>query len=282
MLKIDNALDFTGKVVIVTGGSTGIGEGCVRVFCAAGATVVFCARHEERGETLAVQLNTKGPGVCYFERCDVSNPDEVHVLIDKTAKQYKRLDCLVNNVGYHPPHRPIDEFSIKEFSEVLQTNLVSMFAASKYALPYLRKAEGSIINIGSLVGNIGQEWATTYCASKGGIVAFTKALAIDEARHGVRVNVILPGSILTENRRQFVAQANNPVELDRTIDQWQWMGRSGTMEEVGQVCLFLASEFASYITGVEVIISGGSELGYGKKCPPKFTVSKEAPDKGVV
>lgn len=118
MPKIRKVINFTGKVVIVTGGSTGIGEGCVRAFCAAGGTVVFCARHKERGEILAEQLNAKDSGICHFERCDVSNPDEVHVLIDKTAKQYKRLDCLVNNIGYPPP-RPIDKFSIKEFNEVV-------------------------------------------------------------------------------------------------------------------------------------------------------------------
>jgi len=207
-------------------------------------------------------------------QCDVSKPTQLRFLVKETVKRYGQLNCLINNAGYHPPHRPIDKFSIKEFNEVLQTNLVSIFAASKYALPYLRKTRGSIINIGSLVGKIGQEWATTYCASKAGVVGFTKSLAIDESRNGVRVNVILPGNIVTENRRQFVAQANNPVELNRTIDQWQWMGRSGTIEEVGQVCLFLASKFASYITGVEVIISGGSELGYGKKYPSKFTVGK--------
>ena len=131
----------------------------------------------------------------------------------------------------------------------------------------------------SLVGKIGQEWASTYCASKGAIIAFTKALAIDEARYGVRVNVVLPGNILTEARKQNVAMSDNSEKWDRMIDHWQWMGRSGSIEEAGQVCLFLASKFASYLTGVELIVSGGSELAYGKKYPPKFPLSKETKKK---
>jgi NAD(P)-dependent dehydrogenase (short-subunit alcohol dehydrogenase family) len=273
MYKIEELLNFKGKVVIITGGSTGIGEGCVRVFKSASATVIFCARNKDRGEALANELNTKGSENCYFIKCDVSNPDEMKLLIDKTLNRYGRLDCLINNAGYHPLHHPIDEFSIEDFKNVIQSNLVSIFSACKYALPYLRQTKGAIINMSSLVGNIGQEWATTYCATKGGIISFTKALAIEESRYGVRVNVVLPGNIITESRKRFTTQqSDSSIDWDKMIDGWQWMGRSGTIEEVGWACLFLASKLASYITGVELIISGGSELGYGNKYPSKFNL----------
>jgi NAD(P)-dependent dehydrogenase (short-subunit alcohol dehydrogenase family) len=126
--------------------------------------------------------------------------------------------------------------------------------------------------MGSLVAQIGQEGATTYCATKGAISAFTKALAIEEARHGVRVNAVLPGNILSDSRVQFIKglPAGEAEMLDRWVDANQHMGRSGTNEETGQVCLFLASDAASYLTCIEVVISGGAELGYGTKFPANF------------
>jgi len=258
------------KVTIITGGSKGIGEGCARVFCAAGARVVICARGRETGEALASALTARGPGECHFEPCDVRQPQDIRQVVDRTIGRYGRLDCLINNAGSHPPNKPIDEFSVEEFSELLQWNLVSYFAACKYALPHLRQTGGSVINMGSLVGVIGQRLATTYCATKGGISAFTKALAIDESRHGVRVNAVLPGNILSHSRACAVAQSENPQELDNLVDSWQWPGRSGTVEEVGHACLFLASDGASFITGVELMVSGGAELGYGIKDPSRL------------
>jgi NAD(P)-dependent dehydrogenase (short-subunit alcohol dehydrogenase family) len=109
-----------------------------------------------------------------------------------------------------------------------------------------------------------------YCASKGGIAALTKALAIDEARNGVRVNVVLPGNILTARRIERLAEMENGEAIDNWVDSWQWPGRSGTIEEAGHACLFLASDGASFITGIELIISGGAEIGYGIKVPSKL------------
>ncbi|MCL4488850.1 MAG: SDR family oxidoreductase [Chloroflexi bacterium] len=255
------------KVTLITGGSKGIGEGCARVFVAAGASVVVCARGRESGESLARELTRKGPGQCHFEPCDVSNPDDIRRVVDKTVELNGRLDCLINNAGQHPPHRPIDEFSIEDFSALLQLNLVSYFAACKFALPHLRKTRGSIINMGSIVGEFGQWNATTYCATKGGIQGLTKALAIEEAKHGVRVNAVLPGNIITQSRIDFEAKIKNRQEFHDAVESWQWMGRSGTSEETGYVCLFLASDAASYVTGIDLLVSGGMELGQGPKVP---------------
>lgn len=263
-------LTYADRVVLITGGSKGIGAGCARVFAEAGAKVVICARGRQVGEALAGELSAKGPGSCHFEACDVSKSDEVCRVIDRTLELHERLDCLINNAGYHSGFRPIDDFSLDEFMNILRTNLVSHFVACKYALPHLRKAEGNIINMGSLVAAIGQEAATIYCATKGGISAFTKSRAIEESRHGVRVNCVLPGNILSHSRRQAVADHPDGAELDKLVDSWQPVGRSGTNEEVGQLCLFLASDAASYITGAEIIISGGAELGYGVKYPLHF------------
>lgn len=106
-----------------------------------------------------------------------------------------------------------------------------------------------------------------YCATKGGIMAFSKALAVDEARNGVRVNTVLPGTITTPLLVSFINSKTNSQEVQDFIDSWQWAGRTGTIEELGNACLFLASDQASYITGVDLVVSGGAELGYGVKWP---------------
>jgi NAD(P)-dependent dehydrogenase (short-subunit alcohol dehydrogenase family) len=232
--------------------------------------VVICDIDQETGRALAAELNASGPGECHFEPCDVSQPAQLERVIEQTAARFGRLDCLINNAGQHPPHQPIDSFSIEAFKELLQLNLVSIFAACKYALPHLRETRGSIINLGSIVGAMGQWQATTYCASKGGVHGFTKALAIDEARHGVRVNAILPGNILTQSRLDLEATMEYGQAFHDFVETWQWTGRSGTIAEAGNLCLFLASDAASFVTGAEIPLTGGIELGQG----PKVTVSE--------
>jgi NAD(P)-dependent dehydrogenase (short-subunit alcohol dehydrogenase family) len=255
---------YQDKVVIISGGSRGIGEGCVRVFSAAGAKVVFCSRSETEGSALAEELKPSGPGQVDFIKCDVSRTDEIENLINKTVALHGRLDCLINNAGWHPPHKPIDDFSIEDFRELLNLNLVSIFAACKFALPHLRRVQGNIINMSSLVGVMGQLHATTYVATKGAITAFTKALAIDEAKHGVRVNSVSPGNIYTPLWQEAIDAAPDPDQCRAEGEAAQLLGRMGTIAEVGKLCLFIAAE-ASFTTGVDHIISAGAELGYGRK-----------------
>ena len=255
---------YTDKVVIITGGSKGIGKGCVEVFVGAGAKIVFCARSSDEGEALARKLNASGPGEANFVQCDVSKVDEMQNLINTTIQKYGQLDCLINNAGWHPPHKPIDDFSVDEFHELLDLNLVSIFAACKFALPHLRKTKGNIINISSLVGAMGQLHATTYVATKGAITAFTKALAIDEAKHDVRVNSVSPGNVYTPLWQEAIDAAPDPKQCRDDGEAAQPLGRMGTIEEVGKLCLFIASD-ATFTTGVDHIISGGAELGYGRK-----------------
>ena len=255
-------MNYRDKVVIVTGGTKGIGLGCVRAFLDAGSKVVFCARKQDEGDVLAAELNSKGEA--YFVKCDVSNPEEIQNLMEKTVEKYGRIDCLINNAGWHPPHKPIDDFSIEEFRDLLDINLVSMFAACKFARPFLRRTKGNIINMSSLVGQMGQVHAVTYVASKGAITALTKALAIDEAAHGVRVNSVSPGNIYTPLWQQAIDASSDPGKTRSDGDAAQLVGRMGTIEEAGRLCLFIAAE-ATFTTGVDHILSGGAELGYGRK-----------------
>ena len=256
---------YKDKVAIVTGGSKGIGAGCVKVFVEeGGATVVFCSRTGQEGTALEAEVNRKGPGRAVFVRADVSRVDDIRHLIDTTVERFGRIDCLINNAGWHPPHRPIDDFSIEDFRSLLDLNLVSYFAACKFALPHLRKVKGNIINMSSLVGSMGQAGAATYVATKGAITALTKALAIDEAGHEVRVNSVSPGNIYTPLWQEAIDAAPDPVKCRADGDAAQLLGRMGTIEEAGRLCLYLAAE-ATFTTGVDHILSGGAELGYGRK-----------------
>jgi NAD(P)-dependent dehydrogenase (short-subunit alcohol dehydrogenase family) len=257
-------MKYSEKVVVITGGSKGIGEGCVRVFSDAGSNVVFCARDVGPGEELSTEINAAGKAKATFVKCDVSQPDQIESLMETTAEKFGRIDCLINNAGWHPPHRPIDDFTIQEFRDLLELNLVSVFAGCKFALPHLRKTKGNIINMSSLVGSMGQLHATTYVASKGAITALTKALAIDEAAHGVRVNSISPGNIYTPLWQEAIDASSDPRATRADGEGAQLFGRMGTIEEVGRLCLYIAAE-ATFTTGVDHIISGGAELGYGKK-----------------
>jgi NAD(P)-dependent dehydrogenase (short-subunit alcohol dehydrogenase family) len=256
---------YTDKVTIVTGGSKGIGLGCVRVFVQEGGShVVFCSRHEAEGRAVEAEMNALGPGTAHFVRADMSRVDDIQRLIDAAVGTFGRIDCLINNAGWHPPHKPIDDFSVEDFRTLLDLNLVSYFAACKFALPHLRKVKGNIINMSSLVGSMGQAGAATYVATKGGITALTKALAVDEAAHEVRVNVVSPGNVYTPLWQEAIDAAPDPAKCRADGDAAQLLGRMGTIEEAGRLCLFLAAD-ATFTTGVDHILSGGAELAYGRK-----------------
>ena len=262
------SLRYADKVVIITGGSSGIGKACAHEFVQAGARVVICCNNEDEGTAVATDLQTlaraQGAGDAAFVFCDVRQTDDIRKLIERTVARYGRIDCLINNAGWHPPHKPIDEFSVEEFRALLNLNLVSVFTACKFALPHLRRTQGNIINMASLVAQLGQHHATTYVATKGAITAFTKALAVDEAAQGVRVNSVSPGNIYTPLWQAAIDAASDPQRCRAEGEAAQLLGRMGAAEEVGRLCLFIAAE-ATFTTGVDHIISGGAELGYGRK-----------------
>ncbi|HKC63671.1 MAG TPA: SDR family oxidoreductase [Pyrinomonadaceae bacterium] len=263
---------YADKVVVITGGSSGIGKGCAQEFVRAGAKVVICCNNEEEGASVAADLQAmaqaQGFGEALFVYCDIRKTEDIQNLIDRTIAQHGRIDCLINNAGWHPPHKPIDDFSLEEFRDLLNLNLVSVFTACKFALPYLRQTRGNIINMSSLVASIGQLHATTYAATKGALTAFTKALAIDEAPNNVRVNSVSPGNIYTPLWQEAIDAAPDPEQCRADGEAAQVLGRMGCPEEVGRLCLFIAAE-ATFTTGVDHIISGGAELGYGLKSRTK-------------
>jgi NAD(P)-dependent dehydrogenase (short-subunit alcohol dehydrogenase family) len=260
-------MTYSGRTVIITGGTQGIGEGCARAFADAGASVWIASPDTARGERVAAALHgaaSRAGGRVRFMACDVTRDDERRALVAAAAGTDQRIDCLVNNAGWHPPHRPIDDFTLEEFRALLELNVISVFALSQLVLPHLRRTRGAIVNIASLVATIGQHHATTYVATKGAVVAFSKALAIDEAVHGVRVNSISPGNVYTPLWQEAIDAAADGAATRAAGEAAQVMGRMGTPDEVGRLCLFLAAE-ATFTTGVDHIISGGAEIGYGRK-----------------
>ena len=254
---------YKDKVVIVTGAAQGIGAGCARVFAEAGAQVVIADKKAE-GRATADEINSSSASLAHFVQTDVTQLEDLQRMVATAIEQFGRLDCLINNAGWHPPHKPIDEFSLDEFRALLELNVVSVFAACQLALPHLRKTQGNIINIASLVGTLGQHYATTYVATKGAVAALSKALAIDEAQHGVRVNSVSPGNVWTPLWQEAVDASPDPVQTKAEGEAAQWLGRMGSPEEAGRLCLFIAAE-ATFTTGVDHLLTGGAEIGYGRK-----------------
>ena len=180
-------------------------------------------------------------------------------------EKYGKLDSLINNAGYHPSEEYIDDVTADMFMDLVRTNLLSIFLFCKYALPYLRQTKGNIVNMSSLVGSMGQKMACRYVSTKGGIHALTKALAVDEGPNGVRVNSVSPGSIASPLTMDYFAAMADPDYEYQKICDCSHLGRIGTIEECGAACLFLASDMAGFVTGVDITVSGGAELAYGKK-----------------
>jgi len=255
------------KVTIITGGSRGIGEGCVRLFASCEGNVVFCAPKvdENEGKKLEQEINSlSGNKRCMFVTCDVTQEAEVINLIDLAVKQYGHIDYLINCAGWHPPTRTIDQFTTIEFVNLFNLNVLGTFMTCKYALPYIRQSKGSIVNIGSVVSVIGQKEAVTYVATKGAVEAMSKALAIDEAQHGVRVNCVSPGCIDTPLLRSFMASYEDPKDTVASLNQQILIPRLGSTEEIAKSCLFLVRD-ATYVTGHNLMVTGGLECGYGYK-----------------
>lgn len=253
---------FHNRVVIVTGGSKGIGEGCARVFCAEGGLVSILARGLEAGDALARELNDKGPGRAIFLPCDVADPEALRTAIDKTVAAFGRLDCMINNAGSHPPAMTIEETSLDDMERLMRVNYLSTFAGCKFAVPYLKRTKGTIINVSSMTAVLGQEHSTAYCATKGAQVSLTKSLAIELGRDGIRVNAILPSNIDTPLMRDWAATLPDPESALDRVAKLQVFGRMGTIEEMGRLALFLATEDSSFLTGQAIEAEGGASLDY--------------------
>ncbi|MGI6160718.1 MAG: SDR family NAD(P)-dependent oxidoreductase [Christensenellales bacterium] len=253
-------MKLAGKVAIVTGSSKGIGEGIARAFSAEGAKIVVVCRNIIEGQAMAKQLGSdNGNAICI--KADVSDSGSVQNMIEEAVKAFGRIDILVNNAGYHNS-KDIENTSDEEWDFIQRTNLYSTFYCSKYALPHLKKTHGNIIHISSMVALVGQANAGAYSATKGGQIGMTRNMAVDLSKYGIRVNAICPGWIQTPLLDDWFAQQEDEQASRRYIDQRHPLGRVGTIEDCGKAALYLASEDASFVTGVVLNLDGGITLGY--------------------
>ncbi len=254
-------MKLQGKVAVVTGGSKGIGLGCARVFAKHGSAVVLAARGEEDGRSAEKELLDAG-SQALFVRSDVTSEPDMRGLIDTAVERFGRLDCMVNNAGWHPPAISIEETSVEDFERLLRLNLTSTFMGCKFAVPHLRETKGSIINMSSEVALMGQGQAPSYVSTKAGQLGLTRALALDLAADGVRVNAVCPAGVMTPLMQEWADTEYDPRAALEMVDSWHPLGRMATIEEMGEVCAFLASDEASFITGQTICPDGGAMLGY--------------------
>lgn len=224
--------------------------------------VSILARGADAGKALATELTDRGPGRAIYIPCDVGDHLQLKQAIEMTVAQFGRLDCIINNAGQHPPAMTIDETSVEFMQELMRINYLSTFAGSHYAVPHLRKTRGTIVNVSSMTAVLGQEHSAAYCATKGAQVSLTKSLAIELGREGIRVNAILPSNIDTPMMHDWAATLSDPASALNRVSEMQVFGRMGTIEEMGEVALFLASDESSFITGQAIEAEGGASLDY--------------------
>ena len=242
-----------GKVAIVTGSSRGLGRAIVRELADHGCKVVInYFQSKEMAEQLVAELKDKGQeAICV--RAGVANPDDVQNLIDTTVKEFGGIDILVNNAGVNRD-RTIRRMSAEEWQEVIATDLSSVFYCTNAALPHMiERGGGRIVNMSSIVGQMGNLGQSNYAAAKAGIVGFTKSAAQEFARFNITVNAMCPGFIATE------MVTNLTEEVQQALLAKIPLGRFGKPEEVASLCRFLVSEGA-YITGAQININGGMYL----------------------
>ena len=248
------------KVAIITGSAKGIGKGCALVFAEEGAKVVIVDKDEKAGQQ-AVEEIAQRNGISKFVKTDLTISKDVQSMIANVIETFGQIDIMFNNAGYHIS-KNIEVTSENEWEFIINTNLRSVFLCCKYSIPYLRKTKGCIINMSSMVGLIGQSNAGAYSATKGGIVAMTKGMALDFAKDGIRANVICPGWVQTPLVEDWFGQQKDPAKAREYIYSVHPLNRIATAEEIGDAAAFLASDEASFITGVALPVDGAVSLGY--------------------
>jgi len=243
---------FKNKVVIVTGATSGIGHATAKMFAAEGAKVVCVGRSMERGREIARQIVDAG-GEASFVRCDVSNEEQAKDMIEKTVREYGRIDVLFNNAGIMPQSTEIEKIPVEDWRTTFDINMNGIFFVTRYAKPHIVQTKGNIVNNASIAGMqhyaAGRSYA--YSASKAAVIQFSHQMAKNYGEEGVRVNCICPGIVDTP----ILGDRNRSVYAERVP-----LKRLATPEDVAKVVLFLASDDAGYLTGVVLPIDGGVSL----------------------
>ena len=247
---------FSNKVVLVTGAASGIGEAAARRFGQEGASLVLV---DKNGEGLRKVADGIEAVAVLAEVADLSNADRCKASVKAAVDRFGRLDVLVNNAGKDHLGK-VDEGDIADFSTIIETDLYGVFYMTRFALPHLRESRGCIVNVSSVSG-LGGDWNHSfYCAAKGAVTNFTRAVALDEARNGVRVNAVNPSLVYTP----FTAGMQDQPELVAKFEERIPMRRGAKPEDISGVIAFLASEDAHFVTGVNLPVDGGLSASNGQ------------------
>ncbi|GGM96837.1 short-chain dehydrogenase [Dyadobacter beijingensis] len=248
-----------GKVVFITGGASGIGRKCVEAYLAAGASVSVMDNDPAALESLAAAL----AGTPLVARAgDVRAGNDVKAAIENTVATFGKIDVIHNNAGIASPSKPLDETSEAEWDNLLAVNLKSVFWTTKYGIGYLKQTRGCILHTSSLVGEMGQENHAAYVGTKGGMNALTKAMALDYAPFGIRVNALCPAGVWTPMLRKWSEEQPEPDRIARYLDDIHALGYCPEGDVIADVAVFLLSEAARFVTGCIMPVGGGAELGY--------------------
>jgi NAD(P)-dependent dehydrogenase (short-subunit alcohol dehydrogenase family) len=247
---------FKGKVAIITGGTSGIGLETGRQLLSQGAKVALIGRQAEKGLRTLQELAVYGDQVSFIQG-DISQVQQCQEVVNRTIAQFGSLNIVVNSAGVYM-EKNIGEVTEDEFDNMMNTNIKGTYFICKYALPHLRQSGGgAIINVSSDAGINGNCLCTTYCASKGAVTTFTKALALESIHYGVRANCVCPGDVDTPMLQQQLIGVDNPQEYLRDMAAMYPVGRIAQSHEIANVICFLASDKSSFVNGAVWTVDGG-------------------------
>lgn len=243
-------MELAEKIAIVTGGNSGIGKAICELFALEGARIVAVDISYDDS------IKNSNDNIVSF-RADVRDEAQMCEVVEKTVDKFGRIDILCNNAGVELM-KAMTEITVEEWDKVIDTNLKGTFLLSKLVIPHmLERGEGCIVNTASQVGLVGAEKYTAYCASKGGVIQLTKAMALEYAKNGIRVNCVCPGATDTSMVHREIHLEPNADAARKAMVEKHPLGRLAKPEEVAQAALFLASQRSSFVTGANLVVDGG-------------------------
>ena len=250
--------ELEGKVIFLTGGSDGIGFECFKAYAAAGAHVVIVAIDQDQIEKALAEVPGNHLGIL----CNVAVATEVMHAISKTIDKYGRIDAIHNNAGIAGASKMLHDTSEEEWDVLMNVNLRGIFNTIKFGFDALSASKGCILNTSSMVGEIGQSLHAAYTATKGGVNALTKSMALDYATIGIRVNAVSPAGVWTPMLRSWSQSQPDPAAMESYLNNIHALGYCPNGDVIADACVFLLSEKARFITGCILPVGGGAELGY--------------------